>query len=252
LILALLLGQAGQSAAATTVVPPTRTVDGETQAEYAARWWQWANRVRPGVKPFQDPTGSQCALNQSGKVWYLAGTDGTDDIRRRCTVPKGKYLFFPIINMISHSLPGKPLTCDQAKAEAAANNEHLVLAEVKIDNTPVRNIPAHRIRSTQCFDAFPIATYIDNTKSYFPAATDGYWLMLEPLSSGLHHIVVRARYDNPGANLGDLEQNFEYQLQVEEQVKDEEPVNPEKLFEGLIVAFAPLEVGSKSTFAPEQ
>ena len=223
----------GHAAVAAAVLPPTNTVDGRAQAEYTARWWQWANRVRSGVKPFQDPTGAQCALNQSGNVWFLAGTDGTDDITRRCTIPTGKYLFFPIINMIAHSLPGKPLTCEQAKTEAAGNNEHLALAEVRIDGVLVRNIPAHHIRSEQCFDAFPLAPYIDNPKSYFPAATDGYWLMLKPLSPGSHRIVVRALYDNPGAESGDLEQNFEYQLQVTI-LRDEEPV-PKNPIEGLIV-----------------
>jgi len=219
---------------AATVLPATRTVEGRTQAEYAARWWQWANRVRSGVKPYQDPTGALCALNQSGNVWFLAGTDGTDDIKRHCTIPTGKYLFFPIINMVAHSLPGKPMTCDQAKAKVAANNEHLAPAEVRIDGALVQNISAHHIRSQQCFDAFPVAEYLDNPKSYFPAATDGYWLMLKPLSPGSHQIVVTARYDNPGAELGDLEQDFEYQLQVTNS-RNDEPVTPEKPLDGLIV-----------------
>ncbi len=199
----------------SVVVAPGTPVNGTTQAEYAARWWQWARRVPPGVQPFQDPTGAQCALNQQGDVWFLAGTDGTADVIRRCTMPTKTYVFLPIINMIGNSQPGAPLTCAQAKAFARANNDHLASAQVSIDGEPVRDISRFRI-SSGCFDSFQFAHYLSRRDSYFPAATDGYWLMLRPLSPGLHHIRVRAHYDNPRQELGDLEQVFEYQLQVED------------------------------------
>lgn len=197
----------------SVVLAPDALVNGVPQAEYAARWWQWARRVPPGVQPFQDPTGAQCGLNQDGIVWFLAGTDGTADVTRHCTMPTKTYVFFPIINMIGNSMPGKPLTCVQAKDLVRANNDHLANAEVSIDGEPVRDIERFRIASG-CFDSFVWARYLDRPDSYIPAATDGYWLMLRPLPAGVHHIRVRARYDNPGGDLGDLEQDFDYELQV--------------------------------------
>ena len=172
-------------------------------------------------------------LNQAGPVWFLAGTDGTDRVTRQCTVPLGKYLFLPVITMIGNSLPGKAKTCAEAKAFAAANNEHLARAEVEIDGKRIEGIPALRIASRECFDAYPVAPYLTNPRSYYPAATDGYWLMLAPLSAGAHTIKVEARYDNPGDELGDLEQEFEYELRVapEDEPKQAAP----KAFEGLIV-----------------
>jgi hypothetical protein len=197
-------------------VPPTAKVTGLSQVEYAIRWWQWSNRVPAGVRPYQDPTGAQCGLNQTGEVWFLAGTDGTGDVVRHCTMPAGKYVFFPVINMIAHSKPGVPLTCGQANTAAAANNDHLVHAEVLIDGEAVPDVARHRLATPQCFDAFPVAPYLKRAQSYFPAATDGYWLMLEPLPPGVHWIRVNARYDNPGSERGDLEQVFEYELLVED------------------------------------
>jgi hypothetical protein len=214
--LAGMLGIAAQAAPPTPVVPPDEKVDGLAQRDYAVRWWQWANRVPPGVRPFQDPTGAQCGLNQSGEVWFLAGTDGTGDIRRHCRMPAGKHVFLPIINMLAHSLPGKPITCGQARATVAANNDHLGSVSITIDGQEVSHIERFRQSTPRCFDAFPVAPYLDRAKSWFPAATDGYWLMLRPLPVGVHVISVRATYDNPGSAFGDLEQVFEYQLQVEE------------------------------------
>ena len=218
------------AAAPAVVLPPSAKIAGVSQAEYAIRWWQWAHRSRRGVRPFQDPTGALCGLHQAGDVWFLAGTDGTDDIVRRCTMPTGKHLFLPVITMIAMNTPAKPQTCAQAVAGAAANNEHLAQAEVTIDGVAVTNIAAHRQRTPACFDAYPDAPYLENKgdqpKDYFPAASDGYWLMIAPLAPGPHRLSVRARYNNPGAELGDFEQVFEYQLQVGEPAKDDTPKPP--------------------------
>ena len=225
-----MLALQGHAASSNGVVLPAGKVAGLSQAEYAVRWWQWSNRVPAGVRPYQDPTGAQCGLNQSGEVWFLAGTDGTGDVVRHCRMPAGRYVFFPVINMIAHSEPGTPLTCKQANTIAAANNDHLVQAEVVIDDKIVPDVAHHRLATPKCFDAFPVAPYVKRTQSFFPAATDGYWLMLDPLPAGVHRISVKARYGNPGSELGDLEQVFEYELQVE----DAPPHEPARRSDGSI------------------
>ncbi|HVI59903.1 MAG TPA: hypothetical protein VM619_13665 [Luteimonas sp.] len=204
------------AASPASVLPPGARVAGQAQAEYTVKWWQWINRLPPGVRAYQDPTGAQCALNQSGEVWFLAGTDGTGDAARHCRMPAGKHVFFPVINMIAHSMPGKPVSCGDATAVVRANNDHLGEVEVTIDGVVVRHVELHRLVSPRCFDAFPSAPYLKKAQSWYPAATDGYWLMLQPLQPGMHLVSVKARYDNPGNDLGDLEQVFEYQLQVED------------------------------------
>lgn len=205
-------------AGAPVVLPAKATVAGISQADYAVRWWQWANRSRRGVRPYQDPTGALCGLHQAGEVWFLAGTDGTDEVVRHCSVPVGKYLFLPVITMISMNTRDVPANCSQLVASVAENNEHLGQADVKIDDVLVHNIARHRQRTPSCFDAFPYASYLerkgDQPKDYFPAASDGYWLMVKPLAPGRHTISVRANYDNKGAEYGDLEQVFEYELDV--------------------------------------
>ena len=225
--------------AASLVLSPTATVAGVSQADYAVSWWQWANRSRPGVRPYQDPTGALCGLHQSGEVWFLAGTDGTDDVVRHCTMPVGKYLFFPVITMLGMNTPDTPASCAQAVASAAENNDHLDRADVRIDGIRVRNIAHHRQRTPSCFDAYPNASYLerkgDQPKDYYPAASDGYWLMLEPLTPGPHKITVHARYDNKGAKYGDLEQVFEYQLQVEQYPDKKQAPRQRRTGEDIIV-----------------
>jgi hypothetical protein len=185
-------------------------VDGRRVDAYPALWWQWVNRKRWGAQAFQDPTGAQCALNQHGPVWFLAGTDGTDAVTRACRVPGGKYVFLPLITMLVTST-GTGHDCAWAKGQAAANNAHVVATEVRVDGQPV-DIAGLRMGSG-CFDAYAQADY-DSAPRGGESATDGYWLMLAPFADGAHTIRVHVRYDNPGTPLGDMEQDFEYRLDV--------------------------------------
>jgi len=203
---------AAGAATAPRALSPADKVGGKRVDEYPALWWQWANRKRWGAQPFQDPSGAQCALNQAGPVWFLAGTDGTDAVHRRCRVPSGKHLFVPVIGMLENAAPGKPRSCAEVKQAVRANNEHVLATEISVDG---RRFEIAKLRlASDCFNAYRDADYIDDTRGYFPSAADGYWLMLAPLADGKHQLRVKVRYDNPGTGYGDMEQDFEYELQV--------------------------------------
>ena len=46
------------------------------------------------------------------------------------------------------------------------------------------------------------------------AASDGYWLLLPPLSPGRHTVSVGANYDADGSGYGRMVQSFEYVLWI--------------------------------------
>lgn len=204
---------AAHAADRARVLGPQEKVAGRSQADYAIAWWQWVMRLPDGVRAYQDPSGAQCAINQEGPVWFLAGTEGTMHARRDCLIPADTPVFVPVIAVLAHASPGKPLTCGQAQARVRATNDHLAQAQVLLDGEVVAHVPDHRLR-TRCFDAFSEAKYIERHAPYVPAASDGYWLMLAPLPPGTHRLAIRARYDHPGGLQGDLEEVFEYQLRV--------------------------------------
>lgn len=74
---------------------------GKTVAEWSALWWQWAEAT--GFSQFNDGL-VDCGDGQRGPVWFLAGTFGgpTD---RECVdpIPKGKTLFFPLLNAVFYN-----------------------------------------------------------------------------------------------------------------------------------------------------
>lgn len=197
-------------------LPLDATVEGRGYPELTAAWWQWAH-VLDGL-PYRDPDGRACALAQDGPVWFLAGTTGRFNARRECTVPIGRHLLLPVINMVHYTpedaLRGDPIpSCRQLQAWAAVNNDRLSSAVVVLDGVPVADVPRYRVRSNGCFPLYPD---IQPPPGHLVqmAASDGYWLLLPPLSPGRHTLSVGANYDADGSGYGRMVQSFEYVLWI--------------------------------------
>ncbi len=193
--------------------PPQPTVtkepiDGVGLGEWTARWWQWA--LNQPLKPYLDPDGRFCEFGQAGPVWFLAGTNGRFRPKRECEVPEGKYLLVPVINMVywQRGSMASRATCKELQASVAVNNDHLRSAVVLLDNQPVGDVRLLRVKGEECFSIDP-----GDPESPLGAA-DGYWLMIKPLTRGLHTLVVGANYNETGKAYGGMDQNFEYALHV--------------------------------------
>jgi hypothetical protein len=85
---------------------------------------------------------------------------------------------------------------------------------VSLNGVPISDADQFRIASTDCYD--PLARVPDNYEppSLAPAATDGYWLMLQPLPKGTHELAFAAFYTNQDEGYGDMVQNIAYTLTV--------------------------------------
>jgi hypothetical protein len=202
------------------IVSKDEKVYGKSLGEYASLWWQWASSMPASESPVKDMTGSKCELNQNGQVWFLAGGYGSSKITRTCSIPKDNYVFFPVINMVSFPSPSKRLTCDGAKASVAMNNDNLRAFAVTIDGYKIVNPVFHRYSSPTCFDLLAWQSKNKSSLSLYPAATDGYWVMLKPMALGKHIIKFRAEYDNPDHRYGLMVQAIEYQIEIIETSKN--------------------------------
>jgi len=184
------------------IIPPQALPHGQTYGAWAATWWQWALSVPADRNPLTDPTGEFAGENQSGPVWFLAGTLG-DSAERSFTMPPGKTIFMPVFNWIfgagvfdcEPTVPGEPCCVPCLQAAAAANTEAAEDLDVSIDGVPLQNVRQYRASSP---GPFPI-TYPENSLfgveagTYYPNVADGYWLMLAPLTPGTHEIRVHVR-----------------------------------------------------------
>jgi hypothetical protein len=185
-------------------VPPTQPVAGQTQAEWSRNWWQWAASFDQAESPITDQTGELCYARQSGPVWFLAGTYGTHRTVRLCKVPKGKHLFFPLINYVVTRPLDREVSCKSVMRDAARLTDGASSLVLEIDGKRIENLQAYR-QPTKCFN---IAELSAPKQFVFPSAANGYYVMLKPLEPGTHVI-------NFGGALPSMLQAVTYTVTVE-------------------------------------
>lgn len=203
------------AAASGEVLSPLTPYKGKVANELAAEWWQWASSAPAGSNPVRDQDGSHCAVGQDGDVWFLAGGFGSAKIRRTCTVPAGKALFFPIVNMVYWPREGNTTyPCERAKHQAALNNDTALDLFAEIDGVPVDDPKRFRVATEKCFNLYGRIPVSERPYDAYPAATDGYWLLLAPLPKGRHTLKFGGRYNRESGAYGRMAQDIEYVLDV--------------------------------------
>jgi len=213
-LLSLYIGQV-YSAEKNIYLDADTPVSGISQNTYVNMWWQWAVSMPRKDSPVSDRIGTKCAVNQAGPVWFLAGGYGSSLIQRKCTIPSGKYIFFPIINMVYYpASPRDKPSCSSVKKGAAMNNNHLISFKVIIDKHKYVNPAFFRHASEKCFDLYSRVPGAQKYPPVYPSATDGYWVMVKPLSKGKHEISFRAEYNSESSSDGHMVQDISYSLNI--------------------------------------
>ncbi|HZF30614.1 MAG TPA: hypothetical protein VE907_15975 [Gammaproteobacteria bacterium] len=202
-VIAALVASGPCAAEAPVAVPPDQPVAGLTQAAWSQAWWQWAASFDRRDSPIADETGERCASRQQGDVWFLAGTYGTARTIRKCVVPRGKFLFFPLINYVVMPRDDRA-NCFAFIAEAARITDAVSYLIVDLDGRRLEHPEAYR-QATQCFDVGSLAR---PTARIYPSAANGYYVMLRPLEPGTHEL-------NFGGVLPSMRQAVTYALVVE-------------------------------------
>ena len=197
--------------AATTLIPATTASAAKDYGSLTAQWWEWVY-AQPAVdvggtntNPVLDSTGAYAAVGQENgigpgnKYFFLTGTFGAT-VTRTVTVPAGKALFFPIINIEVDNAVDPPTNYKVPKLKA--------LAKENIDSATVLNADfdfkaVEIFRSTSpTFDytlpeANSIYDYFGLSGPQFegrvkPAAADGYWAYIPPPSPGEHLLTFQS------------------------------------------------------------
>ena len=201
--LALLLAvMTGLAQAGPKPLPTNSHAFGEGYAELTADWLEWVVAIPAAVNPLLDDDGSDAAVGQSGKVWFLVGNTTGGVTTRTVTVPTGKALFFPIVNFFWVNTPefgDTPWSPDQEAwvrdylAETVDTAQNLVL---EIDGQSVPNLSGLRVSGAVGACMIPpddnIFFLVPPLYVWAPGprecVADGYWALLPPLSAGHHTI----------------------------------------------------------------
>jgi hypothetical protein len=178
------------------VFAPGDLIAGKTYADMSAAWWQWALAIPKADNPIE---GQDCAVGQSGDVWFLAGSDMSTSQMRTCQIPEGKIVFFPIVNQICFPCPETFGCANKTKAalQACTNLKGTNLS-VKIDDTSIPGLDSFKfasdIFSFQGNSSDPIFDCIGPVAANscgIPVGdryglSQGYWIAVRPLAKGMH------------------------------------------------------------------
>jgi hypothetical protein len=194
--IALMGTEAAATAAAASksiVIPPRQ----ESYGQLGALWWKWVLSIPAVQNPLFDTTGADCAVDQRGGRWFLVGSPG-GAVTRSCTLPAGKKIFFPIISVENdypcpdptfQPAPGQSLKDFLTIGAVTAINQARHL-HASLDGATIPILAGYRGTSNMySFAGDPSLTAIFDpciTGSQQKAVSDGYWLLLAPLSSGRH------------------------------------------------------------------
>lgn len=205
------LAQAGKGNAGNPqILPPGSNPHGLSYAEWSVKWWQWVFSLPADNNPILD-TGD-CSVGQSGHVWFLGGAFVSTPVTRHCIIPPGTALFFPIMNAWADNTwcpEWTTYTVEELMGFAAWYVDTAGAAACTIDGRPVKGVEdlakspyrvgAQVFSYTLAQEDNIIANYlgplfgvdltcIADGITVAPAAEDGVYLMLAPLSAGHHTI----------------------------------------------------------------
>jgi hypothetical protein len=187
---------------------------GKTYGEWTAKWWQWALSIPSTINPVVDKTGVHADVNQpTDHVWFLAGKFGTENKdlpQRKCTVPFGRAILFPIINCEANQLEYPELKTESDIINHVLRDEDTIVKKECYVNG--QQISIERVRSDPL--TFPVTIDKDNALGVEDggltiAAADGYWVFLKPPPRGEYIISFAGSCEN-----GRLNSGAEYNLNV--------------------------------------
>lgn len=205
-------------AGTVSVVPINGQVGGLTYGQLSEQWWQRAFALTA------DQFGT-CANEPSGQVFFLGENAGSTGATGSCTVPAGKFIMFPVFNTewsqaealatnsqtgacFVNGVNGKPITGTDFKAlsDCAKTQAFKALPsaggtlEADVDGQTLPNLTDFRAPSPP--PLFTFTAVEGNPFGLCPAdgscplttmgASDGFWIILNPLSAGEHTIHAKA------------------------------------------------------------
>ncbi|MFE6865646.1 signal protein [Kitasatospora sp. NPDC057692] len=152
---------------------PPVAVHSLTAAEVQQGWWGWAVSAEEERSPVLDTTGRWCAELQRENLWYLAGTTGGKVVERKCTVPVGVPVLFPVVTRF-----GEATECmdfmDTAKGSATLDDAPLTAEPIGTTPIGLVGVPGNAFGED-----------IGNTWAC------GLWVRLDPPAPGSHELTIR-------------------------------------------------------------
>lgn len=194
-------------------IPKTKVFD-KTYGQWTVEWWRWLLSTPAAINPLVDKTGRNGAVNQpSSHIWFLAGS--FPSVRRnyptrKCTIPRGRSILFPVINCEASRLEYPFLKCDSDLIAHVDDDMNSIVKKDCFING-VRVSP-ERVQSEP--QIFSLTINSDNAFGVkgggsTSATADGYWVFLKPMGGGHYQLSFQG-----SCEMGRLNSGAGYELEI--------------------------------------
>ncbi|HJU35460.1 MAG TPA: hypothetical protein VJ695_10090 [Nitrososphaera sp.] len=183
--------------------------------EWTSKWWMWLISVPLFESPAADTTGQYCAKNQAGPVWFLAGTfQGLAE--RACDIPADRAILLPVFNVECSFAEFPNLKTDSELSQCAKESiDKVTLVQASVDGVEIQNIKNNRTQSPAFNVTFPEQNIFGVQAGPTRAVSDGFWVFLQPLSTGMHEIKFKgALVDYTTTSIATITNDVTYHLNV--------------------------------------
>jgi hypothetical protein len=161
---------------------------GTPYAEWAGNWQKWLFLIPQSINPLTDPTGKNCAQNQNGPVWFLAGTGG-GSADRTCTIPAGKAIFYPVISSECSYADTPNVKSESGLVSCSqADNNRAINLQATLDGVNINQLDKYRATSPLFSVTIPHNNIFGAPAGPTQGISDGFWVFLHPLPPGKHEL----------------------------------------------------------------
>jgi len=179
------------------IVPPNGTFAGQTYAQWATAFWQWALALpvtspQNYPHPFNDCNARPISADQSGNVWFWSAPDAVEICNQSATIiPAGKAIFLTMLDVEASSLDPSPFFAttpadQQAIAEKFFSRIGDLFCTID-DAVQVPNISSYHAETQQFHFHAPTPWVFANVGGNGTSVGEGYFVMLQ-LPPGSHKI----------------------------------------------------------------
>jgi hypothetical protein len=173
---------------------------GMSYEDWTIKFWQWLLSIPADRSPVTDQTGERCGVAQVGQPVFNLVFSANGGAQRACTLPAGQHILIPA-NVVEVSLaefPGARSDDDlHHLAEEDESSNNIQFHFLSVDGKDFQDLEKYRVHS-RAFDVnFPDNPIFGQKPGKSRAVSDGYWVILEPLRPGEHHIHFKTRLTKP-------------------------------------------------------
>lgn len=177
---AVVLAGCDQATDTKTETKAPLALESPTPRPVQERWWEWAASEPDDTNPLTDRTGRQCARNQPGDAWFLAGTFG-GQVHRTCTVPAGVELVAPAVNLFSADGGDCSTFMEDAAGTVELDGAQVPLQRIEHEAISVTGKPGNPVID------FGVKTVVDAC---------GLWARIDPPGAGRHTVRIHGSSAN--------------------------------------------------------